>query len=122
MNSDSRNTQLQKNESHTPRTVQDVMAAWTVRKPTYTLPARLNGYFLGILLILVVTLIFSTVLFICARDEYFHFEPSYSRPAGNEQNTENPGGVANNDGERPYADGVSGNVLLPWAENVKIIP
>ena len=30
--------------------------------------------------------------------------------------------MANGDGDRPFADGASGNVLLPWADNVKIIP
>ena len=122
MNPDSRNTQLQKPARRSDGTVRDVLNSWPVKRPTYTLAPRLNVYLLAIVLILILTLIFSTVLFICAREEFFDFDVPFSRPTDKEHESNNNGGVANNDGERPFADGVSGNALLPWAENVKIIP
>ena len=122
MNPDSRNTQLQKPARRSDGTVRDVLNSWPVKRPTYTLAPRLNVYLLAIVLILILTLIFSTVLFICAREEFFDFDVPFSRPTDKEHESSNNGGVANNDGERPFADGVSGNALLPWAENVKIIP
>ena len=60
--------------------------------------------------------VLSLCLFIGGRAVYFDFS---DKPAGV---TDTPGGVAAGDGNRPFADGAVGKVLLPWAEQVQIIP
>jgi D-alanyl-D-alanine carboxypeptidase (penicillin-binding protein 5/6) len=122
MNSDSQSKQLQTPVRRTDSSVQELMTAWRVKKPAYTLASAVHIYLIALLLILALTLVLSSVLFICAHEEYFNFDLSYTRPTTDEQESENSGGVANNDGERPFADGVNGNVLLPWSDNIKIIP
>ena len=123
MNSDSHNTQLQKAPVHrTDSSVQELMTAWRVKKPAYTVAPSVHIYVIAVLLILAFALICSSVLFITAREEYFNFDLSYTGPSSDENESGNSGGVANSDGERPFADGVNGNVLLPWSEGIKIIP
>ena len=122
MNSDSQNKQLQTPVRRTDSSVRELMTAWRVKKPAYTVASSVHIYLIALLLILTLTLIFSSVLFICAREEYFNFDLSYARPSPDEPESDNPGGVANSDGERPFADGVNGDVLLPWSEGIKIIP
>lgn len=116
MNTDSRQTQTQKASRRSPQSVRSILSSWRVKKPTYTIASDLHMPILVLLCLLVLALVLSTALFICARNEFFDFDFP-SRPVTGESG----GGVANNDGERPFADGASGNVLLPWAENVKII-
>lgn len=120
MNSDSHNSPTTKSPRRGGGSIKDLMASWKVKRPTYTIAPRLNLLWLIFITVLVFTLIGSTVLFICAREEFFDFDLSFF--GSTSDNDQNGGGVANNDGDRPYADGASGNVLLPWAENVKIIP
>ncbi len=74
------------------------------------LPLLLFTLIVAILLILSMT-----VLLIGARDVFFN-------PAPLKNNETIPGGVAAEEGKRPFADGVSGNAMLPWADEVKIIP
>ena len=116
---DTPNTQTKKPPRRSDGTVRDILSAWKVKRPAYSVATGLRPALLALLLILILTVISSTVLFICAREEFF--SPSISRPSVDHED-ESGGGVANHDGDRPFADGVSGNILLPWAENVKIIP
>ena len=95
--------------------VTDILSRWQVKKHRYTLASSLNGYTLALIALLAALLITMSVLFIGARSLLFDF-PSFS------STEESGGGVANNDGDRPFADGANGAVLLPWADNVKIIP
>ncbi|MBQ9151261.1 MAG: D-alanyl-D-alanine carboxypeptidase [Clostridia bacterium] len=121
MNTDSRNTRDTAVAAPTPptdrthTTVTDILARWPLKKHTYTVQSALCGYILVLITLLAAILIAASVLFISAREVFFDFPASPSTE-------ESGGGVANHDGERPFADGASGNVLLPWAENVKIIP
>ena len=116
MNTDSRTPTVQ-SPPHRDNSVRGILSTWRVRRPAYVLSSELNGYVLVLLGTLILTLMLTVTLFVCAGSEYFDFRTSATPPV-----EEAPGGVANNDGERPFADGVSGNVLLPWADNVKIIP
>ena len=116
MNTDTQYKQTRKAPPRSDGSVRDVMRSWRVKHPAYTVSPRLAGYVIGLLIILSITLLLSSVLFISAREDYFDF--TFSHPSGRPSG----GGVANNDGDRPFADGVSGNVLLPWADSVRIIP
>ncbi len=123
MNTDSRNTNGTVAASHTPNnanradaSVTEIMTRWPLKKHTYTISPSVYGYVLILLLLLVVTLITSTVLFVSAGDVYFDFP---AHPSAGESG----GGVANDDGDRPFADGALGSALLPWAEQqVQVIP
>ncbi len=120
MNSESNQTPTKMPVRRSDTTVGELLTTWQVKKPTYTLSPRLNAYVVILVSILLFSLILSTVLFICARSVYFDFD-AVTRPSTS-VDEENKGGVANNDGDRPFADGASGNVLLPWSDNIKIIP
>ena len=81
-----------------------------------------SGYKLplcAIALLLAVMLVMMTVLTasVCVLEGDFHF-PTFQKPSQNSS----LGGVAGQDGDRPFADGQSGNVQLPTAENIQIIP
>jgi D-alanyl-D-alanine carboxypeptidase (penicillin-binding protein 5/6) len=118
MNTDYSNTAVSSPAAspHRPQaSIADVLARWQVKKHTYKIADALHGYALVLVALLIVLLIAATVLFVGARDLFFDFPALPSTE-------ESGGGVANNDGDRPFADGANGNVLLPWAENVKIIP
>jgi len=97
------------------RPVEEVMKGWPMPPFRFAFEDRTTLLILITALILVVTMIFSVVLFIGGRDIYFNF------PAKPEKQ-ESSGGVASEKGDFPYADGKSGNVMLPWADKVDIIP
>ena len=97
------------------RPVGEVMKGWPTAPFRFTFEDRTTLLILLTSLILVVTMIFSTVLFIGGRDIYFNFP---KKP----EKQESSGGVASEKGDFPYADGKSGNVMLPWADKVDIIP
>ena len=97
------------------RPVEEVVKGWPMPPFRFAFEDRTTLLILITALILVVTMIFSVVLFIGGRDIYFNF------PAKPEKQ-ESSGGVASEKGDFPYADGKSGNVMLPWADKVDIIP
>ena len=117
MNSDTRH------DSHAPVsapvrdnvTVHDLLADWPMKGFFCKLPRRLSGAATVLTISLVLLCVLIPVLLIGGRKTYFNFP---AKPTVNESG----GGVASEKGDRPYADGVSGNVLLPWADNVQIIP
>ena len=97
------------------RPASEVMKGWPMPPFRFSFADRTTLLILITALILVVTMIFSVVLLIGGRDIYFSF------PAKPEKQ-ESSGGVASEKGDFPYADGKSGNVMLPWADKVDIIP
>ena len=101
-----------------PSSVADILARWPLKKHDYTLNPALTKYCLVLISILLVIVITTTVLFISAGDVFFDFNFDFSRPSSQGGG----GGVANLDGNRPFADGASGTALLPWADNITIIP
>jgi hypothetical protein len=103
----------------TPSSVADILARWPLKKHTYTLAPALSKYFLSFFAVLLVMVITVTVLFISAGDVFFDFDFDFSRPSSQGGAG---GGVINLDGDRPFADGASGEVLLPWADEYTIIP
>ena len=116
MNTDSRTPQTQ-NPPRRETSVRGILAGWRVTRPSFTLSSGLHAYILVFLGMLILAVALSATLFITAGDDYFDF-----RSLSGHSQQESGEGVANNDGSRPFADGAAGNVLLPWAENVKIIP
>ena len=118
---DSTHTQVSVTARRSESTVGELLTTWHVKKTAYTIAPRLNAYIVILLSILVIALVFSTILFVSARSVFFDFDLVSSPSSGN-KGEDNVGGVANNDGERPFADGAAGNVLLPWSEGIKIIP
>ena len=101
--------------SRTDRTVGEIMADWPMQGATYAFPVTLYRRLILLLGILLLSLVFGVILSVAGRDLYFNFT---SRPSQGEGG----GGVAAEKGDFPYADGVSGNVLLPWADKAGIIP
>ena len=99
----------------TDRTVGEVMAEWPMARFNFRFSERTSLCIVLIVAILSVALVLSLVLLISGRDTYFDFP---SKPSKEESG----GGVASEKGDFPYADGVSGNILLPWADKVSIIP
>lgn len=97
------------------RPASEVVKGWPMPPFRFSFEDRTTLFILITALILVVTMIFSVVLLIGGRDIYFNF------PAKPEKQ-ESSGGVASEKGDFPYADGKSGNVMLPWADKVDIIP
>lgn len=102
-----------------PSSVADILARWPLKKHTYTLDPALSKYFLSFIAVLLVMVITVTILFISAGDVFFDFDFDFSRPSSQGGAG---GGVINLDGDRPFADGASGEVLLPWADEYTIIP
>ncbi|MBP3572431.1 MAG: D-alanyl-D-alanine carboxypeptidase [Clostridia bacterium] len=92
----------------------EVVKGWPMPPFRFSFEDRTTLLILITALILVVTMIFSVVLFIGGRDIYFNFPSKPSTEEGG-------GGVAAEKGDFPYADGVSGSVLLPWADRASII-
>ena len=92
----------------------EVAKGWPMPPFRFSFEDRTTLLILITALILVVTMIFSVVLFIGGRDIYFNFPSKPSTEEGG-------GGVAAEKGDFPYADGVSGSVLLPWADRASII-
>lgn len=110
-----RTTDESKRIDRTDRRVEEIMADWPMKRFSFRfspLVCRQMAWLCGILLLI---LVFTLTLSIGGRDIYFDFSSHTS--------TENFGsGVASEKGDFPYADGATGNVLLPWAEKVDIIP
>ena len=104
----------------TPSSVADILARWPLKRHAYTLNPSLSKYFLVLISILLITVITTTVLFISAGDVFFDFDFDFHFSGSTSQ--EISGGVANLDGDHPYADGATGNVLLPWADEFDVIP
>lgn len=100
----------------TDRTVRDLMHDWPMDRRSVFIPRCLRIYALLLAVATVVIFVLSLCLFIGGRAVYFDFS---DKPA---DVTDTPGGVAAGDGNRPFADGAVGKVLLPWAEQVQIIP
>ncbi len=96
------------------RTVDEVKADWPMKGFRFRFDGRTSLWLILILAVLAVTLVLSLVLLISGREIYFDFP---SKPSTEESG----GGVAAEKGDFPYADGVSGNVLLPWADRASII-
>ncbi len=103
------------NQDRTQTTVRELMAEWPMARFSFALSRETVMYLSALLVATVVTLVLSVVLFVQARSVYFM---SFSTSAGQE----NHGGVAADAGDRPFADGKTGEALLPWAEQVQIIP
>ena len=101
--------------SSTARPVREVMVGWPMAPFRFLFDKSTTSALSLITVFLVVTMILMTGLCIGGRDTYFNFAPKPSIQ-------ESSGGVASEKGDFPYADGVSGNVLLPWADKVDIIP
>ena len=99
----------------TARPVGEVLAGWPTAPFRFLFDEGTNRLIILTAVILVLSMIFSAVLFIGGRNIYFHFTP---KPPKEESSS----GVASDKGDFPYADGVSGSVLLPWADKVDIIP
>ena len=97
------------------RTVDEVKAGWPLARFQFRFDEKTTVLLLLILAILAVSLVLSLVLLIGGREIYFDFPAKPQEENGG-------GGVAAEKGEFPYADGVSGNVMLPWADKVNIIP
>ena len=96
--------------------VGELMTTWPMKGGFRNLfTQKISGAATAAVLCLVLLCILIPVLLIGGRKIYFDF------PA-NPSIHESGGGVAGEKGDRPYADGVSGNVLLPWADKVQIIP
>ena len=96
-------------------TVHDLMADWPMKGFFCKLPGRLSGAATVLTISLILLCVLIPVILIGGRKTYFAFP---AKPSTNESG----GGVAGEEGDRPYADGASGSVLLPWAEKVEIIP
>ena len=105
-----------------PESVREITDSWKVKRPTYSLSPRLNFCLIALVLILTLALIFSSVLLICARDEYFYFGPTSSGSPSQGDDGNHNNGVADDEGNYPFADGATGNALLPWAEHATPIP
>ena len=99
----------------TARPVGEVLAGWPKAAGRFWFEERTRLSIIFLAALLVLTLILTTVLLIGGRSIYFSF------PSKN-QVEESGNGVASKEGDFPFADGVSGNVMLPWADKVGIIP
>ncbi len=102
-----------------PRTVRALMNSWNKKTLAFA-PAQAHApYLYTILIAAAVTVILSAVLFIGGRSVYFGVSPAPNESVKNEVHG---GGVAAEGGDRPFADGPAGSALIPWAEQVQIIP
>ncbi len=100
----------------TGRSVRELMAAWPMARFSFAPARELAGYILALLASTAVLLILSLILLISARGVFFTHVPKADNPPPT------TGGVAAEEGDRPFADGASGTVMLPWADQVQIIP
>lgn len=99
----------------TDRSVGEVMAGWPMRGFVFDFSAELYRRLALLLGILILSLTFGLILSVSGRNIYFTYK---ARPSQGESGS----GVASEKGDFPYADGVSGEVLLPLADKVDIIP
>ncbi len=97
------------------RTVDEVKAGWPVKRFQFRFDKQTTVLLLLTLAILAVSLVLSLVLLIGGRKVYFDFPAKPQKENGG-------GGVAAEKGDFPYADGKSGDVMLPLADKVSIIP
>ena len=100
----------------TPRSLGEVLRGWSVSPFNFFFDQPTKALILVVTVLLVLAMILSTVLLIGGRSIYF----DYTEKPRQEENTK--GGVASMSGDFPYADGASGNVMLPWADKGDIIP
>ncbi len=114
MNNPPRNSTATRPEAAPIRPVSETMAGWPMARFHFLFSPRTSLYIILIIAILTLALILSLVLLISGRDTYFDFPSKPSTEEGG-------GGVAAEKGDFPYADGVSGSVLLPWADRASII-
>ncbi len=99
----------------TGKTVHELMSTWPMARFSFAPARELFGYIAALTISTVVLIILSLVLFINARGTMF-----VSGPVTNQDPSS--GGVAAVEGDRPFADGASGSAMLPWADQVQIIP
>ncbi len=101
----------------TKPSVDALLASWPMR-----LSFRpMRGLSDCVLLLLVFTLIAAILcpaVLLVGRDSFFDPRPKLEAPAEEDPS----GGVSIEEGDYPFADGAAGSVLLPWAENSKVIP
>ncbi len=94
----------------------EAMKAWPMRRLLMTAPTPTRGALVILAALLALLLTLGTVLLIATRSSLFYI------PSGPESNQSDMGGVAAEEGDRPFADGKSGNALLPWADGIVVIP
>ena len=111
----SRQNEAAEARDNTGLTLEQIMASWPMKGFFAKLPKKLGGTAVTATVLLLLLCILIPVLLISGRSIYFDFP---SKPSTEESGS----GVAAEEGDRPYADGAVGNVLLPWAEQVQIIP
>ena len=97
------------------RSVNEVMAGWASAPFTFLFDRCTKRLVILVSILLILSIILSTVLLIGGRNVYFNFTTKPREESAGE-------GVASDVGDFPFADGASGNVLLPWADKVGIIP
>ena len=75
-------------------------------------------------LVLIVAVLFLAVatplVLVGGRETFFDATPWWSN--SDSPSPSGSGGVASQKGDRPFADGVTGNVLLPWSDGLTVIP
>ena len=108
--------QVPEKTAATPRSPGEVLRGWSVSPFSFVFDQPTKALILVVTVFLVLSMILSTVLLIGGRSIYF----DYIEKPRQVENTK--GGVASMSGDFPYADGVGGNVMLPWADKVDIIP
>lgn len=93
------------------------MKRWRMHPLAAFFPSGYPLLLAAVALLLAVTLLLTTVLTVnvCITEGDFRW-PSFKRPGGITLN-----GVAGEEGDRPFADGQSGDVLLSWADHCPII-
>jgi D-alanyl-D-alanine carboxypeptidase (penicillin-binding protein 5/6) len=96
-------------------TVDRLLASWRVKGFPIAPSHRVIGWVLTLLTMLCLTLVLTVTLLVGARKTYFDFPLHPTVEEGD-------GGIVNQDGERPYADGASGSALIPWADRPYVIP
>ena len=115
MNPDTHHNTTTQPQTPEVASVDTLMATWPMKGFFCNLPRKLSHAATALTLILVFLCVLTPVLLIGGRKIYFAFP---AKPTIQESGS----GVVGEQGDRPYADGVSGNVLLPWADNGQIIP
>ncbi len=90
---------------------------WPMR-PSVVFPAWMARYLPMLCIAVLVTLILSVTVLVAGRHTFLTDTPA--TPSDGHR----PGGVVSDaeSDDRPFADGKSGNVLIPWADSVQIIP
>ena len=94
----------------------EAMGAWPMKRFLMTAPPHTRGSLVILAALLTVLLVLGTILLIVTRSSLYYI------PSGPESNHSDMGGVAAEEGDRPFADGKSGNALLPWADGIVVIP